>query len=177
MSSPPDLRVRLPGMAPITMAHYPMPQDKARFVGEPIALVVAETTDDAKNASELIDIVYDELPAVVRASEALKPDAPSVWDEAPGNICIEIEAGDEAATDAAFARAAHVVRLETWAQRVTGVPMEPRTNIAEYDTATGNYTLHSSTGRVVPKLRLNLPQLLPVPPHQFPSVSHAMRCT
>src|SRR5258708_24445679 len=70
MSSPPDLRVRLPGMAPITMAHYPMPQDKARFVGEPIALVIAETTDDAKNAVELVDIVYAELPAVVRASEA-----------------------------------------------------------------------------------------------------------
>src|SRR5258708_3700467 len=174
MSSPPDLRVRLPGMAPIAMAHHPMPQDKARFVGEPIALVVAETTDDAKNAAELVDIVYAELPAVVRASEALKTDAPRVWDEAPGNICIEIESGDEGATDAAFARAAHVVRLETWAQRVTGVPMEPRTNIAEYDSATGNYTLHSGTGRGVSKLRLDLAQVLGVLPEQVRVVCEEM---
>src|SRR5215471_1947597 len=123
MSSPPDLKVRLAGMAPVTTAHYPMPVHKVRFVGEPLAMVIAETADEAKTAAEQVDITYEELPAVVRASDSLKPGAPTLWDEAPGNLCLEIEAGDKAAVDAAFARAAHVVRLGTWAQRVTGVPM------------------------------------------------------
>ena len=65
-----------------------------------------------------------------------RPQRRCLWDTAPGNLCIDIEVGDEAATAAAFAGAAHVVRLETWAQRVTGVPMEPRTNLADYDPAT-----------------------------------------
>src|SRR5262249_6917459 len=116
MSSPPDLKVRLPGMAPITTAHFPMPVDKARFVGEPLAMVIAKTANDATTAAELIDITYQELPAVVRASDALKPGAPSLWAEAPANLCLDIEVGDKAATDATFARAAHVVRLDTWAQ-------------------------------------------------------------
>jgi carbon-monoxide dehydrogenase large subunit len=166
MSSPPDLKVRLPGMAPVTTAHYPMPVHKVRFVGEPLAMVIAETAAEAKTAAEQVDITYEELPAVVRASDSLKPGAPTLWDEAPGNLCLEIEAGDKAAVDAAFARAAHVVRLGTWAQRVTGVPMEPRTNIAEYDAATDGYTLHSGSGRGVPKLRLDLAQVLGVPPER-----------
>ena len=68
------------------------------------------------------------LPAVVRAADAVKPGAPRLWDDAPDNLCVDIEVGDEAATAAAFGRAAHIVRLDTWVQRVTGVPMEPRTD-------------------------------------------------
>ncbi|HEY8290339.1 MAG TPA: xanthine dehydrogenase family protein molybdopterin-binding subunit [Acetobacteraceae bacterium] len=159
----PDLRVRLRDVAPVATPHYPMPSETVRFVGEPVAMVVGETISQAKDAAERLGIVYDVLPAVVRAGDAVKPGAPQLWGEAPGNRCIAIEAGDEAATGEAFRQAAHVVRLETWAQRVTGVPMEPRTNIAEYDASRGCFTLHSGSGRGVAVLRLMLAQVLGVP--------------
>ncbi|HVC53982.1 MAG TPA: xanthine dehydrogenase family protein molybdopterin-binding subunit [Stellaceae bacterium] len=162
----PDLEVRLSAGKPITTRHDPMPADILRVVGEPVALVVAETIAAAKDAAELVDVSYDVLPAVVDVAEAIKPGAPRLWPEAPNNLCIEIEAGDAAATAAAFARAAHITRLDTRIQRVTGVPMEPRTNIAEYDGATGLYTLHSGSGRGVSKLRLDLATVLGVPPEQ-----------
>jgi carbon-monoxide dehydrogenase large subunit len=120
----------------------------------------------AKDAAELVEIAWEPLPAVVRAADAITPGAPTLWDEAPDNVCIDIEVGDAAATAAAFARAAQIVRLETWAQRVTGVPMEPRTNVAEYDSATGQYTLYTGSGRGVAKVRLDLAQVLGVMPEQ-----------
>src|SRR5579884_3788234 len=162
----PDLAVRLRGGAPIATTHHPMPAERVRFVGEPVALVVADTIARAKDAAELVDVTYEPLPAVARAADALAPGAPVLWPEAPENLCIDIEVGDEAATAATFARAAHVVRFETWVQRVTGVPMEPRTNIAEYDAASGCYTLHSGSGRGVAKLRLDLAQVLGVAPER-----------
>jgi carbon-monoxide dehydrogenase large subunit len=133
------------------------------FVGEPVALVVAETIDQAKDAAEQLQIGYEPLPAVVRATDAIKPGAPRLWDNRPDNLCIDIEVGDEAATTAAFERAAHIVRLDTWVQRVTGVPMEPRTTTACYDAATG---LYSGSGRGVAKLRLDLAQVLGVQAEQ-----------
>ena len=162
----PDVAVRVRGSAPIATRDYPMPPDKARFVGEPVAIVVAATVEQAKDAAELLDIAYEPLAAVARAAEAIEPGAPRLWDEAPGNLCIDIEVGDEAATAAVFADAAHVVRLDTWVQRVTGVPMEPRTVSAEYDAASGHYTLYSGSGRGVAKLRLDLAQMLGVPAEQ-----------
>ncbi|MGA8381706.1 MAG: xanthine dehydrogenase family protein molybdopterin-binding subunit [Stellaceae bacterium] len=162
----PDVAARLRGTAPIATRDYPMPPDKARFVGEPVAIVVAATVEQAKDAAELLDIAYEPLAAVARAAEAIEPGAPRLWDEAPGNLCIDIEVGDEAATAGVFADAAHVVRLDTWVQRVTGVPMEPRTVSAEYDAASGHYTLYSGSGRGVAKLRLDLAQMLGVPAEQ-----------
>ena len=114
--------MRLRGCAPIATRDFPMPPDKARFVGEPVAMVVAGTIDQARDAAELIEITYEPLPAVARAADAVKPEAPCLWDDAPGNLCIDIEVGDEAATADAFARAAHIVRLDIWVRRVTGVP-------------------------------------------------------
>ena len=163
LSAPPDVQARICGMHPIATAHFPLPADKIRFVGEPVAIVVAENTAAAKDAAELLEIAYDPLPAVTRAGDSLKATAPLLWDSAPGNLCIDIELGDESATTAAFARAAHVARLETWAQRVTGAPMEPRTNIADYDPAGGFYTLYTGSGRGVAKVRLDLAQMLGVP--------------
>jgi carbon-monoxide dehydrogenase large subunit len=163
LSAPPDVQARLTGGPPIATRHYPLPADRARFVGEPVALVVAETTAAAKDAAELVDVTYEPLPAVVSAADAVAPGAPSLWDEAPDNVCIDIEVGDAAATAAAFARAAHVVRLETLAQRVTGVPMEPRTIAADYDAASGCYTLYTGSGRGVAKVRTDLAQVLGVP--------------
>ena len=162
----PDVAVRVRGSAPIATRDYPMPPDKARFVGEPVAIVVAATVEQAKDAAELLDIAYEPLAAVARAAEAIEPGAPRLWDEAPENLCLDIEVGDEAVTARAFGRAAHVVRLDTWVQRVTGVPMEPRTVSAEYDAASGHYTLYSGSGRGVAKLRLDLAQILGVPAEQ-----------
>ncbi len=164
LMAPPDLAVRLTAGAPITTRHDPLPLDRVRFVGEPVALVVAATVAEAKDAAELVSVTYEALPAVAQAADALAPDAPLLWDAAPGNLCVAFEAGDAAATDAAFAKAAHVVRLDTQIQRVTGVPMEPRTTIAEYDPASGAYTLYSGSGRGVAKLRLDLAQVLGVMP-------------
>jgi carbon-monoxide dehydrogenase large subunit len=166
LMSRPDVAVRVRGFEPIATRDYPMPSDRARFVGEPVAMVVAETVDQAKDAAELLEIAYEPLPAVVRAADAVKPGAPRLWDDAPDNLCVDIEVGDEAATAAAFQRAAHIVRLDTWVQRVTGVPMEPRTTTAEYDSATGHYTLYAGSGRGVAKLRLDLAQVLGVAAEQ-----------
>jgi carbon-monoxide dehydrogenase large subunit len=162
LMNPPDVVVRRRGEL-IATRHYPLPADKVRYVGEPVAIVVAETVAQAKDAAERLHIPYEPLPAVAHAADALKPGAPLLWDEAPGNLCVDIEVGDETAAAAAFARAAHVVRLETRVQRVTGVPMEPRTTMADYDEASGRYTLYSGSGRGVAKLRLDLAQLLGVP--------------
>ncbi|HYZ40981.1 MAG TPA: xanthine dehydrogenase family protein molybdopterin-binding subunit, partial [Stellaceae bacterium] len=170
----PDVAVRLRDTEPVTTLDYPMPADKMRFVGEPAAMVVAETIAAAKDAAELVDITYEPLPAVARAADALKPGAPLLWENAPGNLCVDIELGDEAATAAAFASAAHIVRLDTWVQRVTGVPMEPRTNIAEYDPTTRHYTLHTGSGRGVAKVRVDLAQVLGVPAEQVRCVCEDM---
>jgi carbon-monoxide dehydrogenase large subunit len=162
LSAPPDVQARLTGGGPIATRHYPLPADRARFVGEPVALVIADTIAVAKDAAELVEVTYEPLPAVVSAANAVAPGAPSLWDEAPDNVCIDIEVGDVAATAAAFARAAHVVQLDTWAQRVTGVPMEPRTIAADYDAASGCYTLYTGSGRGVAKVRTDLAQILGV---------------
>jgi carbon-monoxide dehydrogenase large subunit len=174
LSAPPDVQARVRGFAPIATVHFPLPVDKVRHVGEPVAIVVAESIAVAKDAAELVDIAYEPQPAVTQAGEALEPGAPVLWETAPGNLCIDIEVGDEAATAAAFARTAHVVRLDTRAQRVTGVPMEPRTNVAEYDRATGHYTLYTGSGRGVAKVRLDLAQVLGVPAEQVRVVCRDM---
>jgi aerobic carbon-monoxide dehydrogenase large subunit len=166
LMGPPDIAVRQPAGPMITTRHDVLAWDIVRFVGEPVALVVADTIDRAKDAAERVGVSYEVMPAVARAADAVAPGAPRLWEEAQGNVCVEIEAGDEAATAAAFARATHVVRLETHIQRVTGVPMEPRTVIGEYDPADGGYTLHSGSGRGVSKLRIDLAQVLGVEPER-----------
>ena len=162
LMGPPDLTVRKRG-GPITTPHWPLPADKVRFVGEPVAMVVAETIAAAKDMAEKLAVDYQSLPTVARAGDAIKQGAPILWEEAADNICLDIEAGDAEATAEAFARAAHIVRLKTWVQRVTGVPLEPRTTIADYDAVRGQYTLYSGTGRGVAKARLDLARALGVP--------------
>lgn len=170
----PDLAARVLTMQPASTDHFPLASDRVRFVGEPVAVVIAETIALAMNAAERLRIDYEILAPVVRAADALKPGAPRLWDDPSGNLRVEIEAGDAAATDAAFARAAHVVRLETWVQRVTGVPLEPRTNIAEYDAGSGHFTLHTGSGRGVVKARHDLAQMLGVPPDRVRVVCQDM---
>ncbi|MFZ3311893.1 MAG: xanthine dehydrogenase family protein molybdopterin-binding subunit [Xanthobacteraceae bacterium] len=151
------------GEPPFEPPHWPLPTDKARFVGEAVAMVVGETVYAAKNGAEAIEIDYEVLPAVVETAAAARQDAPIVHDGIRSNVCFDSEIGDEAATDAAFARAAHVTRFETWVQRVTGVPMEPRAALASYDAATGRYTVYAGNGGAV-RLKNDLALMLGVTP-------------
>ncbi len=122
-------------------------QGKVRHVGQPVAVVVAQTLAQARDAAEAIDVDYESLPAVTEAKDALTPGAPQLFDHIPDNVVFDWDndAGDARATDAAFARAAHVVRLELINNRVVANSMEPRNAIAEYDPASGRSTLHTAT--------------------------------
>jgi len=148
---------------PQDVAPFVLAKDEVVFVGEAIAVVIAQSRALAEDAAALVEVDYEPLPAVAHATEALKPGAPQLWDNVPDNLCVDCEVGDEKATAAAFARAAHVVRLDTWIQRVTGVTMETRTSVGEYDPATGLYTLHAGTGSGVSKEKLDLAHMLGVP--------------
>ena len=126
--------------------HPVLARDAVRYVGEPVAIVVAETLAQAMDAAERVEMVYDPVAAVARSQDALAPGAPFVWDEHGSNLCVDSEAGDKAATAAAFARAAHVVRLDTRVNRVTGVPLELRAAIGVWDAAAARYTVYTSAG-------------------------------
>jgi carbon-monoxide dehydrogenase large subunit len=116
-------------------------QGEVRFVGDPVAFVVAETLNQAKDAAELIAVEYQELPAVIDAEAALAPGAPAVWAENPGNEAFAHETGNRMAVEAAFARAAHVVRHRTVLNRITANSMEPRGCLAQYDPDDERYTI------------------------------------
>ena len=126
--------------------HPVLARDAVRYVGEPVAIVVAETLAEAMDATERVEVVYEPVAAVARSRDALSPKASLVWEEHGSNVCIDSEAGDNEATEAAFARAAHVVRLETTINRVTGVPMELRAAIGVYDAPTARFTVYTSAG-------------------------------
>src|SRR5207237_6239018 len=122
---------------------------KVRYVGEAVVLIVAETLAIAKDAGELVTIDYEVLPAVTDGRKASEPGAPLVWDGAPSNVFLDAEVGDAAATERAFGEAAHVVRFETLIQRVTGVPMEARAAVGNYEAQSGRHFLHAGSGGVV----------------------------
>src|SRR6185436_12849840 len=113
---------------------------------EAVVMVVAETLLQARDAAEAVMIDWQTLPTVVHATDALAAGAPQLWDHIPGNLTLEADLGDAAATEAAFARAAHRVRLKSWVQRVTGVHMEPRAVSATWDEAAWLYTVYASHG-------------------------------
>jgi aerobic carbon-monoxide dehydrogenase large subunit len=117
--------------------------DRVRYVGDTVAMVVAETSDQAKDAAELVEVDYEPLPAVTSVAEAARPEAPRLWDDNPDNISHTYERGDRAATEAAFARAAHTVKRHYVVSRVHAQYMEPRGSLGAYDTAEGRYTLYA----------------------------------
>ena len=116
--------------------------DRVRFVGDPVALVVAETQLVAQDAAELIEVEYRDRECVIGLEQALATSAPQLHDAIPGNLLLDTEAGDAAAVDAAFARATHVTKLKIESTRVVPSPMEPRACLAVYDGSDGTYTLH-----------------------------------
>ncbi len=130
------------------MAEPPHPvlaTGKVRHVGDPVAVVVADSKAAAEEAAELVDVAYRELPAVAAVDAAVKPGAPQLFAEARNNICYDWHIGDKAAVDAAFAKAAHVTRLDIVNNRLVPNAMEPRSYIGDYDRATGEHTLYTTS--------------------------------
>jgi carbon-monoxide dehydrogenase large subunit len=145
-----DMKLHAPGGGTVFIGpHMLLPADKARHVGEAIAMVVAETKAQALDAAEAVEVDYEELPFVIHAEDAMRPDAPRVWDEMTGNMSVETWFGDRDATDKAFAAADHVVKLNLHIGRVTGVPIELRAAVAQYDSAADKYTLYAGSGGAV----------------------------
>ncbi|MEO3429894.1 xanthine dehydrogenase family protein molybdopterin-binding subunit [Pelagibius sp. CAU 1746] len=125
--------------------HFPLARDKTRYVGDHVAVVIAETYAQAKEAGELVEVDYEELPAAAGLRTALDSGAPQVHDEAPGNLCYDWVLGDEAEADAAFAKAAHITKVDLVNNRLIPNAMEPRAAIGEYDGGTDSYTLYSTS--------------------------------
>jgi len=145
---------------------YSLARGKVRYVGEPVALVVAESAAEAQDAAEAITVDYRELPAVVTAADALASGAPQLHDEVPGNLVLDYSGGDEEATTAAFAQAARVVKLRAYHTRVVGNPMEPKAAMGAFDAASGTYYLYATTQGVGP-MRGQLSAMLGVPPEKL----------
>jgi carbon-monoxide dehydrogenase large subunit len=143
----------------------PLATDKVRFVGDPVACVVAETLAQARDAAEAVELDIEPLPAVTDAAEAAKEGAPQLYDHIPGNVALDYHYGDSAKIEAAFATAAHVTKLDLVNTRVAVVPMEPRTGLGHYDKATERYTLQVPTQGVSGN-KVVLARILNVPPEK-----------
>ena len=123
----------------------PLAEDKVRYVGDAVAVVVAETQALARLAAEAVVVEYDALPVVVFADKALEPGAPEVHDTTPGNLIFDWEIGDEAKTDAALAAAAHITELSLVNNRLSPNAIEPRSAVAVFDPAEDHYTLYTTS--------------------------------
>jgi len=118
---------------------------KVRHVGDSVAVVIATTKQEAKNAAELLEIAYTDLPAVAQVTDALAPGAPEVHDGVTGNLCYDWHIGDQAVVDGVFANAHKVVKLDLTNNRLVPNAMEPRAAIGDYDTSSGDFTLYTTS--------------------------------
>jgi carbon-monoxide dehydrogenase large subunit len=144
---------------------YSIAIDRARYCGEVVAVVIADTINHAKDASEAVQVDYEVLPAHTHTQGAVESGKPTLWDDAQSNVCVDADVGQKEATTVAFARAAHVAKIETWVQRVTGVPLEPRAAVGAYDTASQRYTLYAGSGGSV-RLKKDLAIIYDLPENQ-----------
>ena len=127
--------------SPMKMGAYPALADETvRYVGQPVAIVVAETRAQARDAAEAVMVDYEEMPAVVGSEAALADGAPQLHPEAEGNLCFDWEIGDEAAATSAISGAAHITRMKIINNRLVPNPMEPRAALGHYDPAEDHYT-------------------------------------
>jgi carbon-monoxide dehydrogenase large subunit len=162
----------MPGSPPLFVPpRRVLTHDVARYVGDPVVAVVAETRAQALDALELVIIDWDPLPAIAETGRALAPDAPVIWPERGSNLCVTWSNGRQAETDAAFAAAAHVARIELVQNRVVGSPMEPRVAVGAYDAATGRYTLLCPTQGVIRPREALAKFVLKVPNEQLRLIS------
>ena len=152
-----DMKLHAPGKKvgddAFVGVHTLLPVDRARYVGEALAMVVADTKAQAVDAAECVGIDFEPMDAVTDTRTAAEPNAPRLWEQMPDNVLIETFYGDEAATEAAFETADHVFRMGFHVGRVTGVPLEPRSALGAYDEATGHYTLYAGCGGAVRQQR------------------------
>jgi carbon-monoxide dehydrogenase large subunit len=125
--------------------HPPLCVDIVRHVGDQVAVVIADTRQRAAEAAAILEVEYDELPAVATIQEAIAAGAPQVWEQAPGNTCYDWEIGDAAATQAAFARAHKVVTIDLVNNRLVPNAIEPRAAIGQFEPGTGDYTLYTTS--------------------------------
>ena len=144
---------------------FALAADRVRHVGEPIAFVVAETRNQARDAAELVVVDYDILPCVVEADAALQAGAPQLWDDIPRNLAYRFEKGDRAAVQAALAAAAHVIELAVVNNRIIVAPLEHRAAIGDYDAATERFHLFL-TGQGVHGIRAPLADTVFGLPHR-----------
>jgi aerobic carbon-monoxide dehydrogenase large subunit len=141
----------------------PLAQRRVRYVGERVAVVIAASEAEARDAAELVSVDYEVLPAVVRTEDALRSGAALIHEGAVNNTSFTMRMGNGDAVDTAFARAHHVTRLPLYNNRLTAVTMEPRGCIGEYDPGTRRYTLYSSTQNVHGVRQTLAHQILHVP--------------
>ena len=131
---------------PMKMGAWPaMAPETVRFVGQAVAVVIAETKNQARDAAEAVQVDYEELPAVTNLKAAIAGGAPQLHPEAPNNIVYDWALGDEAATNDAFSKAANVVKMDLVNNRLAPNAMEPRAAIASYDEAEEHFTLYSTS--------------------------------
>jgi carbon-monoxide dehydrogenase large subunit len=147
------------GSAARTPRQMPLTTDRVRYVGDPVAVVVATTAKQARDGAEAVVLDIDPLPAVTDAREAAAPGAPELYDEVPGNQVVDFHYGDSAKVEAAFAAAAHVTRLSIRNSRVVVCPMEPRSAIGTFDTRDGRYVLRVGSQGVF-GMRANLAKVM-----------------
>ncbi|MBN9584319.1 MAG: xanthine dehydrogenase family protein molybdopterin-binding subunit [Afipia sp.] len=131
---------------PMKMGAWPaMAPEVVRFVGNAVAVVIAETRNQARDAAEAVEVVYEELPVAADIRAAIAPGAPQLHPEAPGNVIYDWTIGDEAATNEAFTKAANVVAMDIVNSRLSPNAMEPRSAVAEYDSAEEHFTLYTTS--------------------------------
>ena len=139
--------VEVPPMAGTPPLYAPprtiLQTERVRFVGDQVVAIIAETRAEAQDASELVEIEYEILPAITDTARALDADAPVIWEERGSNLCVHWSNGRQAETDAAFAKAHTIARVELVQNRVVGNPMEPRVAIGRWDAERDRYELHS----------------------------------
>lgn len=132
--------------SPMNMGDWrPLAYETVRYVGDAVAVVVADSIGEARDAAEAVVVDYEVLPAVTEALDALKPGAPQIHANAPGNQIYDWHIGDESAVDAALASAAHITEIEIHNNRLSPNPMEPRAALGIYDTAEDHYTCYTTS--------------------------------
>ncbi len=140
--------LKRPGGGPMYKPRYTvLAEDRVRWVGDCVAFVVADTLAQAQDAAELIQVDYEELPAVVSTAEAAAPGSARVYEDCPDNISFMEPIGDKAACEAGFAKAARVVKHRFIVNRITAVTMEPRGTVARFDRGDNRYVVHGATQR------------------------------
>ena len=167
-----DMKLRGPGDGDVFFGpHVLLPTDKVRHVGEAIAMVVAETLNQALDAAEAVEVQYEVLPCVLHSEAAMLAGAPVVWNEISDNVLVDTRFGDAAESDRILASAPHVIAKTFHIGRVTGAPMEPRSSVAQYDQEKGRYTIYAGSGGAVRQKR-ELAAVLGVEPERIRVLSY-----